>query len=185
MALSVKKLASKHPHLIFFKLDLVNAYNTQSREDALESLGEAAPELASFLRQFYGAADESIENLLATLENVSSSLNEMKYDFNNQCKDSVKIVNRIRNEPKDYLYVVKKNESKDLEAPVWPVNDVAELIAKVRNKHAEIKETRRLRNRAVQESKEMNEDLSNSRDDFQSKCEVHQSKVQHAKLRSD
>ena len=32
MALNVKKLASKHPHLIFFKLDLVNACNTQSRD---------------------------------------------------------------------------------------------------------------------------------------------------------
>ena len=184
------KLFERKGNLIWTYMEHANSSIESSRRDLFREYGPTSTKFVGLTlvledeKRRYDdakAADESIENLLATLENVSSSLNEMKYDFNNQCKDSVKIVNRIRNEPKDYLYVVKKNESKDLEAPVWPVNDVAELIAKVRNKHAEIKETRRLRNRAVQESKEMNEDLSNSRDDFQSKCEVHQSKVQHAK----
>ena len=54
MALSVKKLAHKHKRLVFFKLDLVNAYNTQCREDALLNLSNASPELASFIRKFYG-----------------------------------------------------------------------------------------------------------------------------------
>ena len=42
----------------FFKLDLVNAYNTQSREDALSNLADASPELESFLRQFYGGGSQ-------------------------------------------------------------------------------------------------------------------------------
>ena len=58
MALSVKKLAHEQKDLVFFKLDLVNAYNTQSREDALENLMHASPELASFLRQFYGSGSQ-------------------------------------------------------------------------------------------------------------------------------
>ena len=58
MALSVKKLAHRRKRLVVFKLDLVNAYNTQCREDALENLGMAAPELASFLRQFYGSGSQ-------------------------------------------------------------------------------------------------------------------------------
>ena len=63
MALSVQKLAHEHRNLVFFKLDLVNAYNTQSREDALESLQEAAPELASFLPQFYGNPSQYLYRL--------------------------------------------------------------------------------------------------------------------------
>ena len=55
MALSVKKLAHRNKRLVFFKLDLVNAYNTQCREDALVNLSNASPVLASFLRQFYGS----------------------------------------------------------------------------------------------------------------------------------
>ena len=63
MACSVKKLAHRHKDLVFFKLDLVNAYNTQSREDALISLGQAAPALASFLQQFYGAPSQYLHRL--------------------------------------------------------------------------------------------------------------------------
>ena len=55
MALNVKKLAHEQKDFVSFKLDLVNAYNTQSREVALENLMQASPELASFLRQFYGS----------------------------------------------------------------------------------------------------------------------------------
>ena len=55
LALSVQKLAEKHPEMVFLKLDLENAYNRQCREDALESLSEASPALESFLRQFYGS----------------------------------------------------------------------------------------------------------------------------------
>ena len=58
MALSVKKLAHQHKRLLFFKLDLVNAYNTQCREDALLNLSNASPELASFLKQFYGGGSQ-------------------------------------------------------------------------------------------------------------------------------
>ena len=58
MALSVKKLAHQHQRLVFFKLDLVNAYNTQCREDALLNLSNASPELASFLKQFYGGGSQ-------------------------------------------------------------------------------------------------------------------------------
>ena len=55
LALSVQKLAEKHTNLVFFKLDLENAYNRQCREDALDSLSIASPSLASFLKQFYGS----------------------------------------------------------------------------------------------------------------------------------
>ena len=58
MALSVKKLAHANDSLVFFKLDLVNAYNTQSRECALRNLESASPGLASFLRQFYGSGSQ-------------------------------------------------------------------------------------------------------------------------------
>ena len=58
MALSVKKLAHRNKSCVFFKLDLVNAYNTQSREDALSNLADASPELESFLRQFYGGGSQ-------------------------------------------------------------------------------------------------------------------------------
>ena len=54
MACSVKKLAHINKEWVFFKLDLVNAYNTQRREAALENIAIPSPELASFLRQFYG-----------------------------------------------------------------------------------------------------------------------------------
>ena len=43
---------------MYFKLDLVNAYNTQCREDALLNLSNASPELASFLKQFYGGGSQ-------------------------------------------------------------------------------------------------------------------------------
>ena len=55
LALSVQKLAEKHSNMVFFKLDLENAYNKQCREDALENVSLASPSLASFLRQFYGS----------------------------------------------------------------------------------------------------------------------------------
>ena len=58
MALSVKKLAHANDSLVFLKLDLVNAYNTQSRECALRNLDSASPGLASFLRQFYGSGSQ-------------------------------------------------------------------------------------------------------------------------------
>ena len=58
MACSVKKLAHRHKDLIFFKLDLVNAYNTQCREVALQNLAVPSPALASFLKQFYGTESQ-------------------------------------------------------------------------------------------------------------------------------
>ena len=58
MACCVKKLAYSKKELVFFKLDLVNAYNTQCRETALANLSIPSPELASFLRQFYGTESQ-------------------------------------------------------------------------------------------------------------------------------
>ena len=54
LAKCVQKVAEEHPEMVFFKLDLANAYNSQRRSDALENLDRAAPELCSFLRLFYG-----------------------------------------------------------------------------------------------------------------------------------
>ena len=54
LALSIQKLAEKHRHMVFFKLDLENAYNRQCRENALIALATASPALESYLRQFYG-----------------------------------------------------------------------------------------------------------------------------------
>ena len=53
MAASARKLAEKYPDLVFFKLDLMNAYNSQPRSPALNKLGQHAPKLTSFLRLFY------------------------------------------------------------------------------------------------------------------------------------
>ena len=55
LALSVQKLAEKHNNMVFFKLDLENAYNKQCREDALENISLASPSIESFLREFYGS----------------------------------------------------------------------------------------------------------------------------------
>ena len=53
MAASVQKLSEKYPDYVWFKLDLKNAYNSQPRKHALDSLENAAPGLTSFLRIFY------------------------------------------------------------------------------------------------------------------------------------
>ena len=73
LALSVQKLAEKYPSMVFFKLDLENAYNRQCRADALEQLATPAPSLESFLRQFYGTASQYFYRTSRTSHTIVSA----------------------------------------------------------------------------------------------------------------
>ena len=58
LGLTVRHLSEQHPHLVWLKLDLANAYNMQGRQASLRQLEQAAPALCAFQRLFYSSPSQ-------------------------------------------------------------------------------------------------------------------------------